>query len=133
MHAQERPGLVLVRRAVFVAHIEHVRAIADVDAVRVLAEVFDLHVIFAGDLALAVPQPSHSNLPLVLRRGTDTLWYVDEPKAWTYFHRFEDGTNFFIKYADNPFVADLRALKLPNMSGAIYGNHARAPTPPGAP
>jgi hypothetical protein len=42
---------------------------------------------------------------------------------------FEDDTNFFIKYADNPFVADLRALKLPNMAGAMYGNHARAPTP----
>src|SRR6266404_5303406 len=44
--------------------------------------------IFAGNLALAVPQPGHSNLPLELRRGTDNLWYVDEAKAWTYFHRF---------------------------------------------
>src|SRR5271154_6901426 len=38
--------------------------------------------VFADNLALAVPQPGHSNLPLVLRRGTDGLWYVDEAKAW---------------------------------------------------
>jgi len=30
----------------------------------------------------------------VFRRGTDGLWYVDEAKTWTYFHRFEDNTNF---------------------------------------
>jgi hypothetical protein len=89
--------------------------------------------IFERDLGLAVAGPDKSNLPIVLRRGSDDLWYVDEVKAWTYFHRFEDDTNFFVKYADNPFVADLRALKLPGMAGAIYGNHARAPTPPAYP
>jgi hypothetical protein len=89
--------------------------------------------IFAGDLGLAVPQPSHSNLPFVLRRGSDKLWYVDEPKAWTYFHRFEDNVNFFVKYSDNPFLASLRALRLPNMERAIYGDHARAPAAPAYP
>ncbi|MDP9008456.1 MAG: TPM domain-containing protein [Pseudomonadota bacterium] len=83
--------------------------------------------IFAGDLALAVPQPNHSNLPLVLRRGSDKLWYVDEAKAWTYFHRFEDNTNFFVKYADNPFLGALRALRAPNMAYAIYGEHVGTP------
>src|SRR2546430_12704660 len=39
--------------------------------------------LFAGDLALLVPQPNHSNLPLVFRRGIDGLWYVDEAKTWT--------------------------------------------------
>jgi hypothetical protein len=83
--------------------------------------------IFAADLALAVPQPDHSNLPLVLRRGTDHLWYVDEAKAWTYFHRFEDNVNFFVKYSDNPFLGALRALHAPNMDYAIYGEHVRTP------
>jgi hypothetical protein len=83
--------------------------------------------LFADGLALAVPGPGKSNLPIVLRRGADGLWYVDEPKAWTYFHRFEDNVNFFVKYADNPFFTALRSEHVPNMDGAIYGNHAGAP------
>ncbi len=82
-------------------------------------------VLYANGLALVVPQPGNSNLPVVLRRGTDDLWYVDEPKAWTYFHRFEDDVNFYVKYADNPFLPELRALRIPNMERAIYGDHAR--------
>jgi hypothetical protein len=89
--------------------------------------------IFAGDLALVVPQPAHSNLPVVLRRGTDNLWYVDEAKAWTYFHRFEDNVNFFVKYADNPFLAALRALHAPNMEQPIYGEHIGTPAAPSYP
>jgi tetratricopeptide (TPR) repeat protein len=89
--------------------------------------------IFAGDLGLAVPQADHSNLPFVLRRGADKLWYVDEPKAWTYFHRFEDNVNFYVKYADNPFLASLREMQLPNMDRAIYGDHARTPALPAYP
>jgi len=83
--------------------------------------------LYAGDLALAVPQPGKSNLPVVLRRGSDGLWYVDEPKAWTYFHRFEDDVNFHVKYADNAFLPALRALGLPNTDRAIYGKHVRTP------
>ena len=84
--------------------------------------------LFAGDLALAVPGPGHSNLPLVLRRGSDSLWYVDEAKAWTYFHRFEDNVNFFVKYSDNPFLPALRDMKLPNMGYAIYGGYVGTPS-----
>jgi tetratricopeptide (TPR) repeat protein len=83
--------------------------------------------LYANDLALVVPQPGKSNLPIVLRRGTDGLWYVDEPKAWTYFHRFEDDVNFFVKYADNPFLPRLQALGLPHMERAIYDSHLAAP------
>src|SRR5271155_2422028 len=87
--------------------------------------------ILSGNLALAVPSPDHSNLPIVLRRGTDDLWYVDEPKSWTYFHRFEDSVNFFVKYSDNPFLGALRALHVPNAQNAIYGPPApRRPWPP---
>ena len=89
--------------------------------------------IFAGDLGLAVPQQNHSNLPFVLRRGAGKLWYVDEPKAWTYFHRFEDSVNFYVKFADNPFLASLREMHLPNMERAIYGDHAHTPALPAYP
>ena len=89
--------------------------------------------LYAKDLALLVPQPGKSNLPVVLRRGTDRLWYVDEPKAWTYFHRFEDDVNFYVKYADNPFLPELRALHMPNMERAIYGDHGRTAARPAYP
>ncbi|HMK14964.1 MAG TPA: TPM domain-containing protein [Burkholderiales bacterium] len=86
--------------------------------------------IFVQNLGLMVPQPDHSNLPIVLRRGTDNLWYVDEAKAWTYFHRFEDNVNFYVKYSDNPFLGTLRALNAPNTERAIYGDHAHTPALP---
>lgn len=82
---------------------------------------------FSGDLGLAIPQPAHSNLPIVLRRGADGLWYVDEPKAWTYFHRFEDDVDFHVKFPDNPFLDALRALHMPGADRAIYEDHARTP------
>jgi len=90
-------------------------------------------ILYVGDLGLAVPGPGRSNLPIVLRRGSDGLWYVDEAKSWTYFHRFEDDVNFFVKYADNPFLAALRAQHVPNMESTIYGAHARTPLLPAYP
>ena len=86
--------------------------------------------LYANDLALVLPQPDKSNLPVVLRRGTDGLWYVDEPKAWTYFHRYEDDVNFFVKYADNPFLPQLRALHVPRTERAIYDDHVGTPARP---
>ena len=89
--------------------------------------------LFAGDLGVAVPGPGKSNLPIVLRRGSDGLWYVDEAKAWTYFHRFEDDVNFVVKYADNPFLAALRTEHVPNMNWAVYGDHVATPALPAYP
>ena len=88
--------------------------------------------LYAGSLGLAVPGPGKSNLPILLRRGSDDLWYVDEAKAWTYFHRFEDNVNFFVKYADNPFLDSLRSAHVPNMESAIY-THVRTPALPAYP
>jgi hypothetical protein len=88
--------------------------------------------LYAGGLALAVAGAGKSNLPIVLRRGSDSLWYVDEAKAWTYFHRFEDNVDFFVKYADNPFLAALRSAHVPNMQSAIY-TRVRTPTAPAYP
>jgi TPM domain len=104
---------------------------------RRVAEFFEsaapYRLIFARNLGLAVPQPERSNLPIVLRRGTDAQWYVDEAKSWTYFHRFEDNVNFFVKYEDNPFFRALRTLRMPNMAYAIYRSHAHTPAVPAYP
>jgi len=89
--------------------------------------------LFAGNLGLAVPGPGKSNLPIVIHRGSDNLWYVDEAKAWSYFHRFEDNVNFFVKYADNPFLAALRSEHVPNTEFAVYGNHVDTPALPAYP
>ena len=89
--------------------------------------------LFAGNLGLAIPGSGKSNLPIVLRRGSDNLWYVDEAKAWSYFHRFEDNVNFFVKYVDNPFLVALRSEHVPNMEFAVYGNHVHTPAPPAYP
>jgi len=90
-------------------------------------------VLYAGGLGLAVPGPGKSNLPILLRLGSDNLWYVDEAKAWTYFHRFEDNVNFFVKYADNPFLSALQSEHVPNMQSTIYGSHVRTPALPAYP
>ncbi len=87
------------------------------------------HLLYVGELALLVPQGGHSNLPIVLRRGTDHLWYVDEPKAWTWFHRFEDDVEFHVKYADNVFLPALRSLRIPNAASTIYGSQVGTPPP----
>jgi len=89
-----------------------------------------LRLLYSADLALAVPKAGGSNLPIVLRRGADRSWYVDEPKAWTYFHRFENSVNFYVKYADNRFLDQLRKLGLPGIDQTIYGHHVATPAPP---
>ena len=86
-----------------------------------------LQLLFSGPLALAVPRPGHSNLPVVLRRGTDGTWYVDEAKAWTYFHRFEDDVNFHVKFSDDPFLRWLDASGLLADHDAVYGSRASTP------
>ncbi len=88
---------------------------------------------FAGTFGLAVAGPGKSNLPIVLRQGSDNLWYVDEAKSWTYFHRFEDNVDFFAKYADNPFLEALRAAHVPNMQSTVYGDHVATPRLPAYP
>ncbi len=80
------------------------------------------------NLGLAVFRPGVANLPIVLRHSNDGLWYIDEPKSWTYFHRFENGNDFYPKYDDLPFLQDLVSAQQPNAHQPIY--RARVPTPP---
>jgi len=89
------------------------------------------HMIRLDGWSLVVFRPGVPNLPIVLRRGSGGLWFVDEPKAWTYFHRYEDGIDFLPKYDDLPFLAGLRQLGHPNATNPIYRGRVR--TPPGRP
>jgi TLP18.3/Psb32/MOLO-1 phosphatase superfamily protein/tetratricopeptide repeat protein len=78
---------------------------------------------------LAVFRSGTPNLPIVLRRAADGRWFVDEPKAWTYFHRYEDGVDFFPKYGDLLFLPLLRRIGQPNAQNPIYQNRVRTPVP----
>lgn len=78
---------------------------------------------------LAVFRPGTPNLPVVLRRAAGGRWLVDEPKAWTYFHRYEDGVDFFPKYGDLPFLPALRRIGQPNAQNPIYQNRVRTAVP----
>jgi TPM domain len=84
----------------------------------------------AGGLGLVVFQPGVPNLPIVLRQGQDGLWYVDEPKSWTYFHRYEDGIDFFPKFDDLPLLGALRQTRQPNADHPIYKRRVRTPEVP---
>lgn len=86
-----------------------------------------------GDLGIAVFRPGVANLPVVLRRSRDGLWYVDEPKSWTYFHRWEDGTDFFPKYDDLELLSALREAGHPNGDRPIYRRRVPTPRPPSYP
>ena len=82
-----------------------------------------------GDLGVALFRPGVANLPVVLRRSRDKLWYVDEPKSWTYFHRWEDGVDFFAKYDDLPLLSSLREDGHPNADRPIYRGRVATPRP----
>lgn len=98
---------------------------------RFYAEAMPSHMIRLPGWSLMVFQPGVPNLPIVLRRGSSGVWFVDEPKAWTYFHRYEDGIDFLPKYDDLPFLAGLRQLGQPNAENPIYRGRVR--TPPARP
>ena len=77
--------------------------------------------------ALAVFRPGVPNLPIVLRRADSGRWFVDEPKSWTYFHRYEDGIDFLPKYDDLLFLPALRQMGQPNARNPIYRGRVRTP------
>jgi len=79
---------------------------------------------------LMVFRPGVPNLPVVLRRADNGRWLVDEPKAWTYFHRYEDGVDFLPKYDDLLFLPALREVGQPNARNPIYRRRVRTPLAP---
>jgi hypothetical protein len=79
---------------------------------------------------LAVFRPGVPDLPIVLRRADNGRWFVDEPKVWAYFNRYEDGVDFFPKYDDLLFLPALRRSRQPNAGNAIYRGRVRTPAAP---
>ena len=77
--------------------------------------------------ALVAFKPGTPNLPVILLKGSDGLWRVDEAKAWTYFHRFEDSLDLWAKYEDVPFFTELKSKRF--VVGAIYKNRLKTPPP----
>ena len=78
-------------------------------------------------LGLCVFRPGVANLPIVLRHSRDGLWYIDEPKSWTYFHRFENANDFYPKYDDLPFLQDLILAGQPNARQPVYRQRVSTP------
>jgi hypothetical protein len=96
---------------------------------RFYARAMPYHLLRLDGWGLAVFRSGTPNLPIVLRRAADGRWFVDEPKAWTYFHRYEDGVDFFPKYGDLLFLPLLRRIGQPNAQNPIYQNRVRTPVP----
>jgi hypothetical protein len=86
-----------------------------------------------GDLGVALFRAGVPNLPIVLRRSRDGLWYVDEAKSWTWFHRWEDGTDPFPKYDDMPLLFALKEAHYPTADRVIYTRRVATPAPPSYP
>ena len=82
-----------------------------------------------GDLAVAVFRAGSSNLPLVLVKAKDGLWFVDEPKSGTYFRRYGEGTEFFPTFDDVPVQTALVKSKHPNAENPIYRKRVSTPEP----
>ncbi len=93
----------------------------------------DVQLLLKTELGLALPEQGKSNLPLVLRHGRTGLWYIDEPKSWTYFQRYENSPDFWLKYDALPFASELRASIRANVKASIYGNRVAVPAPPAYP
>lgn len=81
-------------------------------------------------IAVAAFQPGVANLPIVFRLGSDGLWYVDEPKSWTYYHRFENSNDLFTKYSSTPFLNELAKMKHPQAKNSVYRNYVGLPKAP---
>ncbi|MEY4631026.1 MAG: hypothetical protein RIQ81_1146 [Pseudomonadota bacterium] len=100
---------------------------------RYFSRALPFQMITAGDFATAVFRPGVPNLPVVLRKGSDGMWYVDEPKMWTWFHRFEDGDDFFAKYSDLTLLPQLLAAGVPKANRPVYKGRVTTPVPPAYP
>lgn len=56
-----------------------------------------------GDLAAVHFKPGAPVLPILLRRDAKGLWFVDEPRVWSHFHLYQDGSHG-LKYNLSPFA-----------------------------
>lgn len=88
-----------------------------------------------GDTAVAVFQPGQPVLPILMRRGAQGLWRVDEPQAQAYFTLPEEGGAAVQKYARFAYApAFATAAAGPAARGPLYADRSTPPplTPEGS-
>ena len=94
---------------------------------------FPYQMTFEGNLGLVIFKTGVPNLPIVLRKGSDGLWYVDESKAWTYFHRWENENDFVPKFDDLPLWHAYEKTGHPGLKRVAYRGRVKTPMPPAYP
>jgi hypothetical protein len=76
------------------------------------------------DLAVVHFKPGTPVLPIFLRRDEKGMWRVDEPKVWSHFHLYQDGSHG-LKYNLSPYAFGAT----PQSGGGLarFGDLASAP------
>jgi hypothetical protein len=90
-------------------------------------KVFPYRMSFEGTFGIMVFREGYPTLPIILRKGRDGLWYVDEAKAHAYFQKSEYG--FTAKFDDLPMS---RAFEKTGHSGSknvVYPKRVKTPVP----
>jgi hypothetical protein len=89
---------------------------------------FPYRMSFEGSFGIIVFREGVPHLPIILRKGRDNLWYVDEAKAGAYFQA--EGNSYVAKFDDLPIS---RAYENTGHSGSkriLYPKRAKTPIPP---
>ena len=90
-------------------------------------------ILYADDLALLGRNPANQICRLYFVEAQTACGTLTSPSRGPISICFEDDVNFLVKYADNPFLPQLRAAGMPQMESAVYGNHVRTPARPAYP
>lgn len=64
--------------------------------------------------------PGSHTLPVYMVKSEDGFWLIDEPKMWSYYHRFEDSPGFRVMTSDTPFKKELFQSDLQIHPCSIY-------------
>ena len=79
------------------------------------------------DLAVAMFQPGHAVLPVLLQRDAQGRWRVEEAKGPAYFQLAEQGGSALPKYADFPHARAWRETPGAQPLRPLFGGRALAP------
>lgn len=82
-----------------------------------------------GDLAVAMFQPGHPVLPVLLQRDAQGLWQVNEARAEAQFQLAEQGGSAVAKFADFPHARAWRETAGVAPLQPLFASRALAPPP----
>ncbi len=83
----------------------------------------------SADLAVAMFQPGHAVLPVLMQRDAQGRWQVDEVRSQAYFQLAEQGGSARAKYADFPHARAWRETPGAPPLQPLFGGRALAPPP----